>query len=64
MNARPSDDTLIDRSNYRKTLGTARDDFGVGHILTWFNAGGQVPNDQLQRSMRLWMDEVAPAFAE
>ena len=25
--------------------------FGVGHILTWFNAGGQIPNDQVQRSI-------------
>ena len=37
----------------RKQLARVQDEFGVGHILTWFNAGGQVPNDQVQRSMRL-----------
>jgi len=48
----------------REQLARVRDEFGVGHILTWFNAGGQVPNDKVQRSMRLWIDEVAPAFVD
>ena len=48
----------------RKQLARVQDEFGVGHILTWFNAGGQVPNNQVQRSMRLWMDEIAPAFVD
>ena len=48
----------------RQKLTRVRDEFGAGHILTWFNAGGQIANDQVQRSMRLWMEEVAPAFID
>ncbi len=34
--------------------------YGVGHFLTWCNAGGMVPNDQVTRSMSLFMKECAP----
>ncbi len=48
----------------REKLAAIRAEFGAGHILTWFNAGGLIPDDQVQRSMRLWMEEVAPAFRD
>lgn len=34
--------------------------YGVGHFLTWCNAGGMVPNEQVARSMSLFMKECAP----
>ena len=34
--------------------------YGVGHFLTWCNAGGIVPNEQVTRSMSLFMRECAP----
>lgn len=34
--------------------------YGVGHFLTWCNAGGIVPHDQVTRSMSLFMKECAP----
>ena len=34
--------------------------YGVGHFLTWCNAGGLVPHDQVTRSMSLFMQECAP----
>ena len=43
-------------------LAALRDRYGVGHFLTWCNAGGVIPHDQVVRSMRLFMDQVAPAL--
>jgi alkanesulfonate monooxygenase SsuD/methylene tetrahydromethanopterin reductase-like flavin-dependent oxidoreductase (luciferase family) len=34
---------------------------GVGELACWMNFGG-VPFDRVHRSMRLFIDEVAPAF--
>ena len=34
--------------------------YGVGHFLTWCNAGGVIPHDQVTRSMSLFMQECAP----
>ena len=34
--------------------------YGVGHFLTWCNAGGVIPHDQVTRSMSLFMKECAP----
>lgn len=42
----------------REKLASVTEEYGAGHILTWFNAGGLIPHDEVQRSMRLWMDEV------
>ena len=39
------------------TLGAR---YGVGHFLTWCNAGGIVPHEQVTRSMSLFMKECAP----
>ena len=33
--------------------------YGVGHFLTWCNAGGMVPHEQVTRSMSLFMRECA-----
>lgn len=33
-------------------------DYGVGHVQTWFNAGGLIPNELVQRSMRLFINAV------
>ena len=43
----------------REKLAAVREEYGAGHILTWFNAGGLIPHEKVQRSMRLWMAEVA-----
>ena len=43
-------------------LASLRDRYGVGHFLTWCNAGGMIPHDQVLRSMRLLMERVAPAL--
>ena len=34
--------------------------YGVGHFLTWCNAGGIVPHEQVTKSMSLFMKECAP----
>lgn len=34
--------------------------YGVGHFLTWCNAGGIIPHEQVTRSMSLFMQECAP----
>ena len=34
--------------------------YGVGHFLTWCNAGGIVPHERVTRSMSLFMQECAP----
>jgi len=34
--------------------------YGVGHFLTWCNAGGIIPHEQVTRSMSLFMKECAP----
>ena len=34
--------------------------YGIGHFLTWCNAGGMVPHEQVTRSMSLFMKECAP----
>jgi alkanesulfonate monooxygenase SsuD/methylene tetrahydromethanopterin reductase-like flavin-dependent oxidoreductase (luciferase family) len=46
----------------RDRLAALRDEFGFGHIQTWFNAGGHIPHEKVQRSMSLFMDQVAPAL--
>ena len=34
--------------------------YGTGHFLTWCNAGGVIPHEQVTRSMSLFMQECAP----
>ena len=43
-------------------LASLRERYGVGHFLTWCNAGGMIPHDQVLRSMRLLTEQVAPAL--
>ena len=33
--------------------------YGVGHFITWCNAGGMIPHEQVVRSMSLFMEECA-----
>ena len=44
------------------TLAGLHERYGVGHFLTWCNPGGMIPHEQVLRSMRLLMEEVAPAL--
>ena len=37
-----------------------RERYGVGHFITWCNAGGIIPHDQVTRSMSLFAKECAP----
>ena len=43
-------------------LAALRERYGVGHFLTWCNTGGMIPHDQVERSMTLIMERVAPAL--
>ena len=36
--------------------------YGVGHFITWCNAGGLIPHEQVTRSMSLFMRECAPSI--
>jgi alkanesulfonate monooxygenase SsuD/methylene tetrahydromethanopterin reductase-like flavin-dependent oxidoreductase (luciferase family) len=39
-----------------------RDDFKMGRVICWFNPGGQVPHQQVIRSMELFAAKVMPHF--
>ena len=41
-------------------LSALAERFGVGHFLTWCNAGGIIAHEQVTRSMSLFMQECAP----
>ena len=43
-------------------LSQLREEFGMGRFLCWFNMGGQVPHEQVLRSIRLFADKVMPHF--
>lgn len=36
--------------------------YGVGHFITWCNAGGMIPHEQVTRSMSLFMEQCAPGI--
>jgi len=40
-----------------------REDFKMGRVICWFNPGGQVPHQQVLRSMELFAAKVMPHFA-
>jgi alkanesulfonate monooxygenase SsuD/methylene tetrahydromethanopterin reductase-like flavin-dependent oxidoreductase (luciferase family) len=40
-----------------------RDDLNMGRVICWFNPGGQVPHQQVMRSMELFAAKVMPHFA-
>lgn len=44
-------------------LSQLRQRYGVGHFLTWSNAGGMIPHHQVLASMRLLIQEVAPQLS-
>lgn len=50
-------DACVDR------LTQLREEFGMGRFLCWFNMGGQVPHEQVLRSMKLFADKVMPHVA-
>ncbi|MGA2409951.1 MAG: LLM class flavin-dependent oxidoreductase [Candidatus Binataceae bacterium] len=37
-------------------------DFNMGRVICWFNPGGQVPHNQVMRSMELFAAKVMPHF--
>ncbi|HUN59508.1 MAG TPA: LLM class flavin-dependent oxidoreductase [Candidatus Binataceae bacterium] len=39
-----------------------REDFNMGRVICWFNPGGQVPHQQVMRSMELFAAKVMPHF--
>ena len=41
-------------------LNALAERYGAGHFLTWCNAGGMIPHEQVTRSMSLFMQECAP----
>jgi alkanesulfonate monooxygenase SsuD/methylene tetrahydromethanopterin reductase-like flavin-dependent oxidoreductase (luciferase family) len=41
-------------------LSALADRYGAGHFLTWCNAGGVIPHEQVTKSMSLFMKECAP----
>ena len=41
-------------------LNAVGERYGVGHFITWCNAGGLIPHEQVTRSMGLFMRECAP----
>jgi alkanesulfonate monooxygenase SsuD/methylene tetrahydromethanopterin reductase-like flavin-dependent oxidoreductase (luciferase family) len=46
-----------------KRLQSYREDFKMGRVICWFNPGGQVPHQQVMRSMELFAAKVMPNFA-
>ncbi len=41
-------------------LNAIHERYGVGHFITWCNAGGMIPHEQVMKSMSLFMRECAP----
>ena len=41
-----------------------RETFGNQEFMFWFNIGGMLPHDEVQRSMRLFAEEVMPSFSK
>jgi natural product biosynthesis luciferase-like monooxygenase protein len=39
-----------------------RQDFNMGRVICWFNPGGQVPHQQVMRSMEMFAAKVMPHF--
>ena len=40
-----------------------REEMGFSTLSTWMNPGGQIPNERVLRSMRLFAERVAPRLA-
>jgi alkanesulfonate monooxygenase SsuD/methylene tetrahydromethanopterin reductase-like flavin-dependent oxidoreductase (luciferase family) len=44
-------------------LQAARDDFGLSQIICWFDQGSMLPRDEVERTMRRFVDAVMPKLA-
>ena len=45
---------LVDR------LQAARDELGLSEVICWFDQGSRLPRDEVERSMRRFVEQVAP----
>jgi alkanesulfonate monooxygenase SsuD/methylene tetrahydromethanopterin reductase-like flavin-dependent oxidoreductase (luciferase family) len=44
-------------------LQAAREEFGLSQVIGWFDQGGQLPRDEVERSMRRFAEHVMPKLA-
>jgi hypothetical protein len=44
-------------------LRAARDEFGLSQIICWFDQGSMLPRAEVERTMRAFVDQVAPRLA-
>jgi alkanesulfonate monooxygenase SsuD/methylene tetrahydromethanopterin reductase-like flavin-dependent oxidoreductase (luciferase family) len=44
-------------------LQAARDEFGLSQIICWFDQGSRLPRDEVERTMRRFIEQVAPKLA-
>ena len=44
-------------------LQQLKEEFGMGRMICWFNAGGLISHEHVMRSMELFADKVMPHFA-
>jgi len=44
-------------------LQAARDDFGLSQIICWFDQGAMLPRDEVERTMRRFVDHVMPKLS-
>ena len=49
-----------DASEVIERLQAARDDFGLSQIICWFDQGSMLPRDEVERTMRRFVDQVMP----
>jgi alkanesulfonate monooxygenase SsuD/methylene tetrahydromethanopterin reductase-like flavin-dependent oxidoreductase (luciferase family) len=49
-----------DASEVIDRLQAARDDFGLSQIICWFDQGSMLPRDEVERTMRRFVDQVMP----
>jgi len=41
-------------------LQAVRDEFGLSQIICWFDQGSMLPRDEVERTMRRFVDQVMP----
>jgi alkanesulfonate monooxygenase SsuD/methylene tetrahydromethanopterin reductase-like flavin-dependent oxidoreductase (luciferase family) len=49
-----------DASEVIDRLQAARDDFELSQIICWFDQGSMLPRDEVERTMRRFVDQVMP----
>jgi len=52
-----------DASEVVDRLGAARDEFGLSQIICWFDQGSMLGRSAVERTMRVFADEVMPKLA-